>query len=516
LYFVFFVLFVVIISPPWSAPTRAQGDVTDAALETASGGRVIRVGALATDGRVTTLPLEVYVARVLAGEGEPRAAEAAQQALAIAIRTYALANLDRHGRDGYDLCDTTHCQVPRAATPASRRAVMATAGQILTWRGTVAQVYYSASCGGRSEEASQVWPDVHLPYLQSHADDVHDDDAPWTVELSLADMQRALARAGFVGERLREVSIASRNGSGRVSRVHLAGLRPDTISGDQLRAALGATQLRSTAFSLKRKGTAVAFTGRGYGHGVGMCVIGAGRRAMRGESAAAILKQYYPGLQQTRLDPLAVKAPAAAAAPRVVTAPAGASATISTTTAASAGGAISVRVPQFSTVTAADLERLALTAHADLTQVLGVSIAPVTIELHETIESFRAATGRPWWTSAMVHGTAIDLAPAPLLAQRDGVEAALRVGIAELLLSPTYAERPLWVRIGGSRYFGKSAGTAAGPPPSAAARERCPSDAELTLALSVTAQRDAEGRAERCFARELTRTRDWRVVGRGR
>jgi peptidoglycan hydrolase-like amidase len=87
-------------------------------------------------------------------------------------------------------------------------------------------VYYSASCGGRSEEASQVWPDVHLPYLQSHKDDVHDDEVPWTVELSLADMQRALARAGFVGERLRDVSVASRNGSGRVSRVHLAACGP--------------------------------------------------------------------------------------------------------------------------------------------------------------------------------------------------------------------------------------------------------------------------------------------------
>ncbi len=497
-----FVSFVAIVFVPFAAPTSAQGDPTDIDLEAAGGGRVIRVGALGTDGRVTVLPLEVYVARVLAGEGEPRAAEAAQQALAIAIRTYALANLDRHGRDGYDLCDTTHCQVPRAATAASRRATLATAGRILTWRGTAAEVFYSASCGGRSEEASQVWPEINHPYLRSHSDDVHKEDVPWTVDVRLGDMQRALARAGFTGERLREVSIEARNSSGRVSRLHLRGLRPDMISGDLFRKAVGATELRSTAFSLKRRGDRVAFTGRGFGHGVGMCVIGAGRRASRGESAPAILAQYYPGLELTRLDGTAAKAPAAVPPPATVAAPSPAIVTART-------GAISVRVPAASAISAVDLERLATRAHAELTKTLGTSVSPVTIELHDTIEGFRVATGRPWWVSAVVQGTSIDLAPAPVLAQRDGVEAALRAAVAELLVASTFAARPLWVRIGAGRYFGRTAVPAA---PAGAARVKCPSDAELTLAVSVTAQRDAESRAESCFARELTRTRDWRNV----
>ena len=479
-----------------------QQDVTDADLDAASGGRAIRVGALGTDGHVTLLPLEVYVARVLAGEGEPRAAEAAQQALAIAIRTYALANLDRHGRDGYDLCDTTHCQVPRAATPASRRAALATAGRILTWHDAPAEVFYSASCGGRSEEASEVWPEVHLPYLQSRPDDVHKEDAAWTVDLSLGDMQQALARAGFAGDRLREVTIQSRNSSGRVARLRLKGLRPDTIAGDQFRAAVGATQLRSTAFSLKRRGDRVDFTGRGFGHGVGMCVIGAGRRAIRGETVPAILAQYYPGLELTRLETVAVKAPAPATAAAAV-APSAAA------IVSPGGGAISVRVPAASPVSALDLQRLAVKAHAELTTTLGTSVAPVTIELHDTIEGFRVATGRPWWVSAVVQGTTIDLAPAAVLAQRDGVETALRVAVAELLVASTYADRPVWVRIGAGRYFGR---TAAPPVPSGPARVRCPSDAELTLAVSVTAQREAESRAESCFARELARTRDWRSV----
>ena len=509
-----FGIFAAIVFVPFAAQTKAQGDPTDADLEAASGGRVIRVGALASDGHVTVLPLEVYIARVLAGEGEPRAAEAAQQALAIAIRTYAIANLDRHGRDGYDLCDTTHCQVPRAATAASRRAALATAGRILTWRGAAAEVFYSASCGGRSEEASQVWPEINLPYLQSRPDDVHKEDAPWRVDLSLLDVQQALARGGFAGGRLREVSIQSRNSSGRVSRLHLKGLRPDTISGDQFRAAVGATSLRSTAFSLKRRGDRGEFTGRGFGHGVGMCVIGAGRRASRGESVAAILGQYYPGLELTRLEinsqlpsfqlpDSRLRKPAPAAGPAAAAAPAAAI----VVPAVGAGG-ISVRVPPASPVSAIELQRLAARAHADLTKTLGISVAPITIELHETIEGFRVATGRPWWVSAVVQGTSIDLAPAAVLAQRDGVETALRVAVAELLVASTFVDRPVWVRIGAGRYFGRTV-TPASP---ASSKLRCPADAELTLALSVTAQRDAESRAESCFARELARTRDWRSV----
>ncbi len=78
-------------------------------------------------------------------------------------------------------------------------------------------------------------------------------------------------------------------------------MRPDEVTGPAFRDALGTTRIRSTAFTLARQGNVVRFTGRGYGHGVGMCVIGAGRRARRGESVEAILAQYYPNLQLTDL-----------------------------------------------------------------------------------------------------------------------------------------------------------------------------------------------------------------------
>ena len=278
----------------------AQADITDSELERASGGRTVALRAL-SGGAVAAVPVELYVARVLAGEAEPGAPDATMEALAIAVRTFAVFNAGRHGREGFDLCDTTHCQVPRAANPATRRAALATAGRILTYRGAPAEVFYSASCGGRSESAAAMWPKSNLPYLRSVEDDVHDDDEPWTVELTLEDVRRVLLRNGFEGSRLDDIEIAERTGSGRVARLELEGLRPDEITGDQFRTAIGARQFQSTAFSIRRRGDTLTFTGRGYGHGVGMCVIGAGRRARRGESLERILTHYYPGLQVASL-----------------------------------------------------------------------------------------------------------------------------------------------------------------------------------------------------------------------
>lgn len=277
-----------------------QTDVTDAELTAASGGRTVRVGPVSGNGPVVTLPIEVYVARVLAGEAEPRAAAAAQQALAVAIRTFAIANEGRHARSGFDLCDSTHCQVPRAATSATRRAALATAGQMLTRAGKPAEVFYSASCGGYSESAAEVWPGADYSYMPAAPDEVHEGDTPWTLVLPLREIERALAAAGFQG-RLTAVRVESRNASGRAARLRVVGLRPDVVTGDRFRQSIGPARLRSTAFAIDAVGHGLRFTGRGYGHGVGMCVIGAGRRAARGESAEGILAQYFPGLDLTRL-----------------------------------------------------------------------------------------------------------------------------------------------------------------------------------------------------------------------
>ncbi|MGE0392047.1 MAG: SpoIID/LytB domain-containing protein [Vicinamibacterales bacterium] len=490
---------------------RQAGEPGDGDLEAASGGRTVRVGT-GPDRRVVTVPLEVYVARVLAGEGEPRAAEAAHQALAIAIRTYAFANQNRHQRDGYDLCDTTHCQVMRTASPASRRAAMATAGQTLMYQGRPAELFYSASCGGRTEAASTVWRGMPAyPYLRSVEDGVHGDDAPWTLVLSTTALRTALAKVGLSGESLRSIAVEDRTASGRVTRLRVNGLRPPEISGEDFRAAVGPTVLRSTAFSVRKTDAGYEFSGRGYGHGVGMCVIGAGRLAARGQSASQILELYYPGLQLLTASGVAVPAGVRSALPG---APVGAGdrpASASAPAVPASAAPVVVRVAGDATIDRTALERLSASAYDALSTTLGVSVAPLTVTVHQTVEGFRAATGRPWWADSRVSGSTVDLQSPVLLAQRAGLDFALREAIAGVLVSASLAGRPEWVRVGAARYYARlTAGGGALPPRNE--KLVCPADDELLLPVSAAAQREAERRAEACFARARAKVTDWRAV----
>ena len=248
-----------------------------------------------------TVPLEAYVARVLTAEALPDSHPAALEALAITIRTYALANLGRHGLDGFDLCDETHCQVMRTATAATERAAAATSGRILIDGAAPASVFYSASCGGRTEVPSAVWPgEPDRPFLPTQQDDACRGAPVWATELASNDLFRSFRAAGFRGDRLRDMKILGRNSSGRVARLRLEGLQPDEISGQDLRVVVGRTlgwqHIKSTAFDLTRTSDGYRLRGHGSGHGVGLCVIGSARRAEAGEKADAILHRYFPGL----------------------------------------------------------------------------------------------------------------------------------------------------------------------------------------------------------------------------
>ena len=108
-------------SPPAVAVAARPGEMT------------LRVGVAKAGGGydVRTIPLEDYVAGVLAGEAAPRSPAAALEALAITVRTFAVVNRGRHARDGFDLCTLTHCQVLREPSQAMRAATARTAGQIL-------------------------------------------------------------------------------------------------------------------------------------------------------------------------------------------------------------------------------------------------------------------------------------------------------------------------------------------------------------------------------------------------
>src|SRR5581483_12160307 len=85
------------------------------------------------------------------------------------------------------------------------------------------------------------------------------------------------------------------------ARLRLDGLKPDEMSGQDLRVAVGRTfgwqQIKSTAFTVRKEADAYRFSGHGSGHGVGLCVIGSARLAERGQTPEAILARYFPGLE---------------------------------------------------------------------------------------------------------------------------------------------------------------------------------------------------------------------------
>ncbi len=469
---------------------------------------LIRLGRTLANGstRVETMDLDDYISQVLAGEGQPKAGDAAQQALAITARTFALANRNRHRSEGFDLCDTTHCQVLRSATAITRRAAEATSGRVLLHQGQPAFVFYSAWCGGKSELASQVWPGaIDYSYEPALHDDACEDEPEWASEVRVGDIERALRAAGLRGSRLRGLRVLSRNASERVARIAVDGFTPPEMTGHEFRMAVGRVagwqSIKSTAFDLDRTSAGYRFRGRGFGHGVGLCVVGAGRRAGQGATADQILKFYFPGLtvgnagNPTATTTAAVVVPAPAPAAARKAAPADA-------------GDIALALPGNEEGERAALLSLIRRSRDEIAKSTGASAPQLRVTVHPSVESFGRATGQPWWVSGATDGAAIDLLPIAIMRQQGQVERTVRHEVTHALLDSALAQRPMWVREGAAAYFAASPAARATRP----SRVPCPTDAELLRPVSAGAQRDAYARAESCFARAIADGKRWDQV----
>jgi SpoIID/LytB domain protein len=478
----------------------------------------LRIGISTGPGRygVRTMDLEEYVARVVAGEAARESRAEALEALAITVRTFALANRGRHRADGFDLCDQTHCQVVRAATAATERAAAATAARVLLRDRAPASVYYTASCGGRTEVPSSVWPGAEdPPFLPSRPDDNCAGAPVWTAEIDERDLLRALKAAGFQGDRLRSLAVLSRNSSGRVARLKLDGLKPDEISGQDLRVAVGRSlgwqHIKSTAFELRRNGHAYRFNGHGSGHGVGLCVIGSARLADRGATAAQILTRYFPGLEVGRVPDLSQ----AEVRPRGSTEmkrPDRAGRAVR-----SMPDAVVIALPDGDEGEREALLEIAREAREDLARKLGVSVpAPLTIRFHPTTDDYEQATGYPWFTSgAWVNGE-LHLLPPAVLRERGVLDRTIRHELVHVMTDAVFAGRPMWVREGAAIYFSGDrpipAGIVQRPAFQPAPRASCPTDAELLRPVSVGALSNAYARASACFAKQIAAGRKWQDV----
>ena len=253
----------------------------------------------------TYMTMDEYVAAALAGEAGELHSDDALRAMAIAIRTYAARFRDRHAAEGFDLCDTTHCQRlrPDAVNDRLRRAAAETEGQLLWHDGALAHVYYSQDCGGVTEAAGSLWPDEAHSYLVSARDSfcTRHGRAEWQFAVSAVDLRSALLKAGLnAPARIDDVAISARTDSGRAREIRLRGPGGDVrMAATSLRFAvdrsLGWDRMKSTLFEVRREGDHFVFVGYGSGHGVGLCQKGADVMGAEGHSASEILAFYFPG-----------------------------------------------------------------------------------------------------------------------------------------------------------------------------------------------------------------------------
>lgn len=309
-----------------SVPAQPQSDTTTPAAAShpagpdsdtpgLTGPLTVRVRITDEGGtRIVTLPMDEYVVGAVRAELLPRAlqGDAAERMLevqAIVSRTYAMANMKRHGREGFDLCDSTHCQLYRgrlsheSRSDLASRAVAATRGEVVTYGGRVIQALFHSNCGGHTTAASSVWGGRDQPYLQAVPDSFCARSTPgdWNFAIDEATLRRALNSdpRTETGARLDRIDIVEHDPSGRAEVLAIAGVRTPVVRAEEFRTVMrrvfGPRSIRSTWFRVSRTGTQFEFSGVGFGHGVGLCQTGAALRARAGQSPMEIISHYFPG-----------------------------------------------------------------------------------------------------------------------------------------------------------------------------------------------------------------------------
>jgi len=252
--------------------------------------------------------LESYVDGVMAGEAAILHSSGGREAMAIVARSWAVRWRGRHAAEGFDFCSLTHCQAFRlsalnAADPASDPAVQDTRGQVLQFRGECVDPYFGADCGGMTEAAENVWPDRAQPYLVSLRDPycAGSEHASWQRTLPLEKVEEIL-RADMrvlLGSPLVSTAIAKTDRSGRAQLLRVEAGTEREIDANEFRYAanrhLGWATLKSNLYTIDQHNDSLILSGRGLGHGVGLCQAGTEQMGRMGQSSKQILAYYFPG-----------------------------------------------------------------------------------------------------------------------------------------------------------------------------------------------------------------------------
>jgi stage II sporulation protein D len=396
----------------------------------------------AHDGLLTliaAIPLEDYVTAALEGESASFSHPESLKAMAVAVRTYAVRFRPRHQEEGFDFCDNTHCQNLIFAGPTAqvRAAVQDTRGEILWYRGLPAASYYHQNCGGTLAAGEEVWPTVHAPYLEQHTDPYCAQGAPlpWKAEFARSEFDKALRDQGLKAPaEWNSLSVTERGPSGRVHVLTFRGPSqpPQPLAATSLRFAIGRTfgwnRVRSDLYEIETTVDSVIFSGRGAGHGVGLCQAGAEEMAREGKSYRAILGFYYPG---TKLGATAQG--------------------LDWQTQESASFELKTTQPDQDAEALAVAQKVLEAVQDDLGWRMNFKIQ---VRVFPTMETYRNVTGQPGWIAAYTRGHTISLQPLATLKEKSILESALRHELTHLLVeSRARADTPLWFREGLALYL---------------------------------------------------------------
>lgn len=243
------------------------------------------------------------------------------KAQAVAARTYAYTYLGRRSQQGFDVYATVEDQVyggAGAENETVNRAVRETSGEILAYNGQPITAYYHSTCAGHTAAIEEVWNNAPVPYLVAVRDldpsgqayDRVSSRFSWTVRWTHDELVGILngtladSLRGRRISRIEDMRIVERTPSGRVRAMRVqTDAGTFTLGRDRVRWILrptASTTLNSSKFdiALTRGGgriTEIVANGGGWGHGIGMCQVGAMGRARAGQDYRTILGTYYPG-----------------------------------------------------------------------------------------------------------------------------------------------------------------------------------------------------------------------------
>jgi len=262
---------------------------------------------------------------------------------------------DREDHSNFDVCADDHCQryqgITRVSTPQVREAIQATRGQVLTSGEGVCDARFSKCCGGMLEEFQYCWEDSPKPYLIGLADretsgeidaipdlrveenarnwilenppafcntsdkkvlqqvlNGYDQETAdfyrWSVSYTREEISRlALERSGIDFGEIQDLIPVERGVSGRLVKLKIVGSKKSLILGKELeiRRTLSTSHLYSSAFVVEKTNEGFILHGAGWGHGVGLCQIGAAMMSEKGCSYSKILSHYYPNTELKKI-----------------------------------------------------------------------------------------------------------------------------------------------------------------------------------------------------------------------